>query len=104
MPLSVNDILSCGWKRYHGSASADAIITAPARIMAVILTPAAAAATLLLDNKATAGGTDRISLQAAANGNSAILILGPNGTRFDVGVSTTLGGAGVLLDIFYTEA
>lgn len=103
MPLSANDLASMGWKRYHASVSANAVLTAPVRIMGIIVTGAAVSGTALIYNAATAAGTDLIGVNGAI-GDSTYVGLGPNGTRFDVGVSTTLGGAGVLLDIFYTES
>lgn len=101
MALNVNDALSRGWTRLRASAGGNATISGATRIMAVSLTAAAAAATLRLDNAATAGAaTDSIDLGAAI-GTTTYVRFGPNGTLFGTAVSTALGGAGALFTIYY---
>jgi len=97
----VNDILSRGWTRLRASAGGNATLPANTRIMAVSVTGAAAAGILRIDNAATAGAAaDSIDVSAPIGG-TAFLKLGPNGTLFNVGVSTALSGAGALFTIYY---
>lgn len=102
MPLNYNDLTTRGWKRYHAAASANAVLTVPVRIMAIVLTSTGATGTASIFNAATATGGDVIALAAGTNA-SAILNLSQSGTTFDVGVSTTLG-ATTTIDIFYLDA
>lgn len=105
MGLSYNDISTLAWTKYNGTASANNIFSATGsvRIMMIRLIPAAAAATLLLANATTVTGTDLLHLAAAANGTSDTVTFGPRGVKWSA-VSTTLGGAGALYEIYYVEA
>ena len=99
---SVNDILSRGWLKLNITASGNAQITGSIRIHAAILTPAAAAASIILYDAATQAGTDLIKLAAPANGPSAVSHMGTNGHVFSTGLSSTLAGVGAVAAVFYT--
>lgn len=102
MALSVDDLRSRGLTKYNLTATTGNDITTatPIRIMKISITPAAAAVTLVVANAATVTGSDLIHMQAAANGNTAVLDLGPNGIRFGTGISYTLSGSGGLGEIY----
>lgn len=69
------------------------------RIKGVVLTPAAAAATLVLhDNASAASGTVLARLQAPANGGSAVFV--GLDIPFANGVYATLGGAGAAAVVY----
>ena len=101
MAISANDLAFRGWKRLRATAGGNAVLPANTRIMAVLLTGGADAATLRLDNAATAGAsTDSINL-AVATAASIYVTFGPSGTLFDVGVSTAITGTTPPHTIFY---
>ena len=78
------------------------IHTGPARIKSIVLTPAAAVATLTIDDSLDGSGTDALSLQAAASGNSAVWRTGDqDGAYVSIGIHATLAGAGALVTIEY---
>ena len=58
----------------------------------IILTPAAAAATLSVKDSATV----LLTLQAAANGNSAVVDLGMDALRCGTKLTVTVAGAGAI--------
>lgn len=106
MALSANALATSGLTKYNltvatGTAN-DITSGTPFRIMKIVLTPAAALATLVVENGATVAGTaaNQLHLQAAASGASAILNLAPNGIRFGTGVSWTVAGTGSVAEIF----
>ena len=101
MSASINDLQTRAWKRFHGTATGTALITAPIRIMAFHLGAGSATSSAIVDNAATAVGTDIFKATALAAGNSTYLTFGPAGTVYDVGVSVTLAGTGATFDIFY---
>jgi hypothetical protein len=67
------------------------VVTGTGRIGAVVVTPAAAVATLVLHDNTSATGTVLLSLQAAANGGSVVF---DTPIAFSVGVYANIGGAG----------
>jgi hypothetical protein len=74
--------------------TADAqVVTGPGRIGAVVLTPAAAVATLILYDNTSAAGTKLITLQAAANGGSVVFL---TPFVFSTGVYADIGGSGAV--------
>ena len=77
------------------AVTSDAVVSAKGgRIGSVVLTPAAAVSTLILyDNASAASGTVLLSLQAAANGNSAIFAP-TDAIAFSNGVYADIGGSG----------
>ena len=79
-------------KPKHFTATGD-ISAGPAVLWGFVLTPAAAVATAVIRENGS-GGTIVMSLQAAANGNSAVVAFAGPMTLMDPHV--TLGGAGVL--------
>jgi hypothetical protein len=86
-------------------ATATALVEAgPLYLKSVVLTPAAAVATVTIEDSAAGGGTDLLSLQAAANGNSAVWTSGEkDGVYFATGVHATIAGAGALLTLEYEK-
>src|SRR5262245_29025983 len=70
------------------------------QVKLVVLTPAAAVATVVIRDGG-AGGTTRLSLQAAANGNSVVWTSIGDPMTFGTDVHTTIAGAGALVDIGY---
>jgi hypothetical protein len=86
-------------------ASATGLIQAgPLYLKSVVLTPAAAAATASLQDTAAGGGTDVLSLAAAASGNGALWVSGdPDGVYFGAGLYLTLSGAGALVSVEYEQ-
>lgn len=62
--------------------SAGAIKTSPGHLVSLVLTPAAAVATVTLYDNTAASGTVLVSLQAAANGNS-VPFAPPRGIAFN---------------------
>jgi hypothetical protein len=103
MALNVNDMLSRGWKRYYATASGNAVLPANTRIMAILLGCGSTTSSVIVDNAAVAGGTDRIALTGLLAGESPFVTFGINGTLFNVGVSTTLAGTGATVNIFYLD-
>jgi hypothetical protein len=82
------------------------ITAAPARLKSVVLTPAAAVATLVIDDSTDGSGTDLFSLQAGASGASVIWMSADStkhtaGVGFSVGIHATLGGTGASAMIEY---
>lgn len=102
MSLSPNDLATRGWEKLNLTVTTGNDITSAAssRIMAISVTPAAAAATLVVANAATVTGTDLIHMQAAANGATAFIRFGGGGVRFGTGISYTLAGAGAFGEIY----
>lgn len=80
------------------SAGATAKAT-PTIVRMIILTPAAAATTLVLKDGG-AGGTVKISLQTAASGSSVVIPI-PDGLSFATDVHAILVGAAGLAYIGY---
>lgn len=75
-------------------------IAGPGRLRAVVLTPAAAVSAVLVQDSSAGGGTDVLSLQAAANGASAVwLSADPDGVPFSAGVYVTLSGASAAVSV-----
>lgn len=80
--------------------TADAqVATGNGRIACVVLTPAAAVATLILYDNTSATGDKIVTLQAAANGGSVVLSP-PDSIVFDTGVYADIGGAGALAYVY----
>lgn len=75
------------------AVTADAIVRAGnGRIASVVLTPAAAVATLILyDNASAASGNKILTLQAAANGGS-VVFTPPDSVIFTAGCYADIGG------------
>lgn len=72
--------------------TADAqVATGPGRVLGVVLTPAAAVASLILYDNTAASGTKLLTLQAAANGASVPVDIP---FVFSAGVYADIGGAG----------
>lgn len=67
------------------------VVTGPGRVGAVVLTPAAAKASLVLYDNTAASGTVLLTLQAAADGNSVVVQLP---FVFSTGVYADIGGSG----------
>jgi hypothetical protein len=73
-------------------------------LKSVVLTPAAALSTAKLQDSAAGGGTDVISLQAAASGASAIWSAGDNdGVYFGAGLYLTLSGASAEVTVEFEQ-
>lgn len=71
----------------------------PVLVHSVVLTPAAAVATLALKTNGT-GGTTLLTLQAPANGASVSWTsAGAGGVIFALGVYADIGGAGAVASI-----
>lgn len=71
-------------------------------LKSIILTPAAAVSTLVVDDSTDGSATDLLSMQAAANGNSADWSSGDQeGVWFTTGIHATLGGAGAAATFEY---
>jgi hypothetical protein len=66
----------------------------------IMLTPAAATATLVVRDGG-AGGTTRVSMQALTSGGSVSIGPFPDPITFATDVHCTIGGAGALVDIGY---
>lgn len=76
----------------------------PLYLLSVVLTPAAAVATAAFQDTSAGGGTDVISLQAAANGGSAIWTSNSDdGVYFGTGLYLTLSGAGAAVSVEYEQ-
>lgn len=71
------------------------------RIHSICLTPAAAAVLAGIWDGVQAGGKKISDLQAAANGNSAILDLGDNFIPFQDGLDIVVSGTGVILYVYW---
>lgn len=71
------------------------VYTGIAEIAEVVLTAAAAAATLVLRDATGGVGTEKLSLSAPANESR----VGGRGSRFKVGIHATIGGAGAKAQI-----
>ncbi len=84
----------------HKTATGDVVVTTKvAFVHSVVLTPAAATATLVV-RTGGASGTIKLTLQAAADGPSAVWSAGHDaGALFPNGVHVTLTGAGALVDV-----
>jgi len=82
-------------------ASGNAVIKLPCKLSGVLLTPAAAAATVIVYDNLTQGGTVVASLSATANGQSVIWF--PTlPVQCNTGVSVTVTGAGATAVFYYT--
>lgn len=80
------------------------VVTAghPVFVHSVVLTPAAAVATLVLKTNGSSG-TTKLTLQAAANGNSVSWTSADHGgTSFPLGVYADIGGDGAAASIELT--
>ena len=84
----------------HATATGDVVVTTKvAFVHSIILTPAAAKSTVVV-RTGGASGTIKASLQAPADGGSAIWSAGSDqGVLFTQGVHITVGGAGALVDV-----
>lgn len=90
--------------RLEKIAATGLIEAGPLFLKSMVLTPAAAVATALLQDTAAGSGTDVISLQAAANGNSAAWqSADKDGVYFAAGLYLTLGGAGAAVSVEYEK-
>lgn len=101
---SVNEMQrlgSAGWLRYNNTASANTVIPAGSRIMAIHLGAGSTTSSLIVCNETTVTGSDQIKLTALAAGNSAVISFAPAGTVYDIGTSTTLAGTGATYNIYY---
>lgn len=85
------------------AATAQVFPTTAAKLLqSVVLTPAAAKATVVLKTGG-ASGTSLISLQAAADGNSVVFDCSAmGGVIFAAGIHATVAGAGALVDLITT--
>jgi hypothetical protein len=76
------------------------IVSGPCYLKSVTLTPAAAVATVSVDDSSDGSATDLLSLQAAANGESVIWVSqDKRGVAFQNGVHITVGGAGAAVSV-----
>jgi hypothetical protein len=90
--------------RLERAAATGLIQAGPLYLKSVVLTPAAALSTASLQDSAAGGGTDVISLQAAASGSSAVWTAGdPDGVFFGTGLYLTLSGAGAAVSVEYEQ-
>lgn len=80
-------------------AATGTVFATPAMIVSVVLTPAAATATLVLRNGG-AGGTTKLTLQALVSGNSAVW-MSPYPIRCGTDIHATLAGAGATATVQY---
>jgi hypothetical protein len=75
-----------------------------ARVMAVLLTPAAAAASLILYNAGSASDP-LLDVAAAASGSSVYIDLSEvGGTPFDVDIWCVLTGAGAIVELWLDKS
>lgn len=101
--ISAADLVFRAWTKLNVNASGDALLPAGNyRIMCVVCTAAAAAAAFVLFNNTTQAGTDTISVSAPI-GQTCSTYLGTNGTRFNVGISGTISGAGAKAEVYYVK-
>lgn len=85
--------------------SATGLIEAgPLYLKSFVVTPAAAVATGSLQDTAAGGGTDLITVQAAASGSSVAWTSGnDDGVYFGAGLYLTLSGAGASAAVEYEK-
>ena len=84
----------------YTEVTGDALVkSGPGRIAAVVLTPAAAVASLILYDNTSAAGNIVATLQAAANGNSVVLSL-PGAISFTKGLYADIGGSGATAYVY----
>lgn len=77
------------------------VVAGPVMLRSVVLTPAAAVSTLEVRDDST--GDVRLSLQAAANGGSAVWVAGDGGgVLFSTSVHATLTGASASASFEYS--
>lgn len=82
-------------------AASGSALARPGQVVGVVLTPAAAAATVTIyDNPSGASGTKLVSLQAGANGASAVFAP-TSGIGCGQGLYASLGGAGAEVTVLY---
>jgi hypothetical protein len=104
-----NDLQTASWKRYKigvgDSVDTDIFSGVGARIHMVNIATASASERALgyVYNAASAAGDDYITISCWADGDNVSLNFGPNGTKFDVGVTLQLSGASSELEIYYTD-
>jgi hypothetical protein len=103
MPVSysVNDLESSAWTKRVTTAGANITSGNPVRIMAIGVAAGAGASHVICFNSTTQSGTDNIQVNAGANAYGFI-DLGPNGTRFDTGLSISQSGVDTF-QVFYLE-
>lgn len=84
----------------HATATGDVVVsTKVAFVHSVVLTPAAAKSTVVV-RTGGASGTIKLTLQAPADGGSAVWSAGHDaGALFPNGVHITVSGSGALVDV-----
>ena len=82
------------------TSTTEVLLNDPARVPSLILFAAAAEATVTLNDSTDGSGTDRIAVKVGAN-DSKPVFLGNKGVRFDIGVYSTITGAGAVAYIYY---
>lgn len=82
-------------------AAATVVTARPARVMMVVLTPAAALSTaVVFDNASAASGTVIARLQAAASAGSIVWTI-PTGVVANQGLTVAVTGTGAIANVYY---
>ena len=99
--LALNDLQSRGWQRAVADGT-DLTGGIAWRIMGVLVTAAANAASVTVYNAATAAGTDLIAVKAPIQ-TTRFVSFGPQGTRFTAATIVSTGTAETFVVFYIAE-
>lgn len=74
------------------------------KLKSITLTPAAAVSTVTVDDSTDGSGTDLLTLQAAANGNSVQWLAADYGLPFFTAIHCTITGASAVVVVEYDNS